>query len=246
MLYSENELQRLHAHAEPRLSFLLAGELSETIEGRAFDIVGCSVGYKPTGARHEDRWGVNGALVLTLRMREAALLIPCETRPGWSPVSDRRALRELISLGFAAPDDAHFEESVVDLAALLPTAPPASQTIRPWVSQARDQIREEPGAMNVCAVAAQAGVHRTHFSRAFRQHYGLSPSEFRQRVRVARAISELAKSEAPLSAVAADAGFFDEAHMSRAIRSAVHLPPGRLRSALAHATSVQSRAPFSR
>lgn len=241
-IYDQNRLQPAHEHAEPRLCFLLAGELSETIQGRTFDLLGCAAGYKPRGALHDNRWGPNGAVVLTLRIRESVPLIPSGTQAGWSPVSDWRALKRIVAIAFDDGAEARVEEAVGDLAALLPTRAADDRAAPHWLARARDEIREDPETMNVAAAAAAAGVHRTHFSRAFRQCYGLAPSEFRQRVRVARAVAELTGSDAPLSAVAANAGFFDQPHMNRAIKRVLHLAPARLREQLADATSVQSRA----
>jgi transcriptional regulator GlxA family with amidase domain len=51
----------------------------------------------------------------------------------------------------------------------------------------------------------------------------------------------LTKSDAPLSAVAAEAGFFDQPHMNRAIKGEIGLKPATLRSVLHDATSVQAQ-----
>jgi AraC family transcriptional regulator len=238
-LYMKNAVQPAHQHGEARLSFLLAGELTERVEGSAFDVLPGCVGYKPRGVWHQDCWGPHGALVLTLRIDSESML-PAGAQPGWSPIEDRSALHNIIQLFCGAPDAAHAEEAIFDLVALLPERPARRPQIPHWLLQARDQIRHAPAELNIRTVAAAAGVHRTHFSRVFRQYFGVSASEFRQQVKVARAISRLTKSETLLSAVAAEAGFSDQSHMNRAIKRAVALGPGQLRKAMIRATPVQA------
>ena len=62
-------------------------------------------------------------------------------------------------------------------------------------------------------------------SRGFRKVFGLTPASFRAEVRAQRAFALIVASDAPLASVAAAAGFADQAHMSRAIRTLTGLPP---------------------
>jgi AraC family transcriptional regulator len=77
--------------------------------------------------------------------------------------------------------------------------------------------------------ARMAGVHETHFSRAFRQHVGMTPSEFRWRARVRRASSLLLESATPLAHVAAACGFSDQSHLTRAFADRIGLTPAAYR-----------------
>jgi AraC-like DNA-binding protein len=88
-------------------------------------------------------------------------------------------------------------------------------------------------------VAAAAGCSRYAAYRAFSGAYGLAPSEYQRQLRVRAARRMLSRGIAP-AAAAAQAGFADQAHLTRwfrryygitpgAYRSAVHLPAGSRR-----------------
>jgi transcriptional regulator GlxA family with amidase domain len=56
-------------------------------------------------------------------------------------------------------------------------------------------------------------------------------------------VTGLVRSDAAVSDVAADAGFYDQAHLTRALRRDSGLTPRHLRMLFSTATSVQAPAP---
>jgi AraC family transcriptional regulator len=97
-------------------------------------------------------------------------------------------------------------------------------------------VHDDPTAASLGALAARLDVHRVHLARAFRDHYGETVGDQLRRVRLLRAVRLLRESEAPLSRVAADAGFADQSHMTRALRSALGVTPGQARTLLSFKT----------
>src|SRR5262245_58531744 len=79
-------------------------------------------------------------------------------------------------------------------------------------------------------LAAAAGCSRYAAYRAFRQAYGLSPSDYQRQLRVQAARRLLSAGVAPASA-AADAGFADQAHLNRWFRRYYGVTPGAYRAA---------------
>jgi AraC-like DNA-binding protein len=104
----------------------------------------------------------------------------------------------------------------------------------------RDLIRDsvvDPGAGGAGAgeltaddLAAAAGCSRYAAYRAFRQAYGLSPSDYQRQLRVQTARRLLSAGAAPAQ-VAADAGFADQAHLTRWFRRYYGITPGAYRAA---------------
>lgn len=64
-----------------------------------------------------------------------------------------------------------------------------------------------------------------HFSRTFRNSFGCSPLEFVTRRRMERAQGLMLSTDLPLSRIAIDCGFADQAHFSRLFRRTVGESP---------------------
>jgi AraC-like DNA-binding protein len=79
--------------------------------------------------------------------------------------------------------------------------------------------------------SALAGMHPTHFVRAFRRYAGMTPGGYRRRERVRAASSLLLHSATPLSRIALACGFSDQSHLTNVFREATGLSPRRYRRA---------------
>lgn len=100
-----------------------------------------------------------------------------------------------------------------------------------------DRIRDQPDAPpSLDEVAALMGMHRTGALRRFRREVGATPHDYAMQIRLRLARRALSEGSAPAS-VAADLGFADQSHLTRAFARQFGLPPGRYRSA--GATIVQ-------
>lgn len=82
---------------------------------------------------------------------------------------------------------------------------------------------------SVAAAARHAGLSREHASRLYRRHLGFTPRTMRVEERLRRALALLLETRMPLARVALEAGFADQAHLTRVIRSATGRTPGALR-----------------
>ncbi|QPQ54920.1 helix-turn-helix transcriptional regulator [Allosphingosinicella flava] len=100
-----------------------------------------------------------------------------------------------------------------------------------WLHRARERIADDPAEADISDMAAQAGVHRVHFSRSFQRAFGIAPSLYRQRCMAARVLSNVLAGN-PLADAASAAGFADQSHMTRTLRKQTGLNPHRLRTLL--------------
>jgi AraC-like DNA-binding protein len=241
--YAAQGAQRPHLHEKTHVSFLIAGEVVERLEGRSYELLGPSIGIKPSGAVHDDMWGIRGALLLTIRTaNEADALGGINLDPSWLPVRDSSLLQRLTRLILEEASEGLLDEVANDLVAVCGERVQADYkgTPPPWLLRAREEIWSAPSTPSVSRASYAAGVHRTHFSRMFSKHFGAPPSVFRQRARFARAVELLAHTADGLSDVAYAAGFYDQPHMSREFRAAMSITPASLRSLFADATSIQA------
>lgn len=81
--------------------------------------------------------------------------------------------------------------------------------------------------------ARLAGVHPTHFARAFVRFVGMTPNEYRREVRMRRAAALLLRSTESLARVALACGFGDQSHFSNAFRATAGLSPSAFQGVFA-------------
>jgi AraC family transcriptional regulator len=81
----------------------------------------------------------------------------------------------------------------------------------------------------ISALAAQAGLSEAHFSRAFKQTIGLTPSRFITQRRLEKAKRLLADTDETMVYIALVCGFSDQAHFSRSFQQAFGISPTGLR-----------------
>jgi len=105
----------------------------------------------------------------------------------------------------------------------------------------RELIHDRYAAEDLTAgdLAAAAGCSRYAAYRAFRRVYGLAPSDYQRQLRV-RAARRLLARDVPPSVAAAEAGFADQAHLTRWFRRYYGVTPGAYRGAR-HPRAGESR-----
>ncbi|WP_054111094.1 AraC family transcriptional regulator [Brevundimonas sp. AAP58] len=226
--YRPGLVQQAHAHDEAHLSLLLSGGFEEQAGRRHHAAEPGQLGLRPEGLRHAVAFGGTGAVVLTLGVSSCDGARGSFAEPAWTPPLPGRHLRRLVPLILEGGEDA--PEAIWDVLALIDLRAESPRP-DPWLADVRDQLRACPGPTRVSDLALRAGRHRVHLGRAFLTAYGETPSEFRRRAMLDRALGLMASGQ-PLAAAAIDAGFSDQSHFSRACRDLYNLPPGRLASRL--------------
>ncbi len=130
---------------------------------------------------------------------------------GWLP--DR--LRELPwRERFALLDD------VLATRAVEPVVPP------PELGQAWRRLRGAGGQVRVAELAEEVGWSRRHLGERFRTELGLTPKQAARVLRFERAGSLLRQGRADLAALAAECGFYDQAHLTNEWRALAGCTPG--------------------
>lgn len=95
------------------------------------------------------------------------------------------------------------------------------------VRLAREYLETLPGEnVSLDTLAQAAGIGPFHLCRVFRAETGLSPHAYQVQVRVRLAKALLAQGR-PISQVAAEAGFTDQAHLTRHFKRTFGVTPGR-------------------
>lgn len=100
-------------------------------------------------------------------------------------------------------------------------------SLAPWqVRRLRGFVEAHLGRrLSVVDLAGEARLSRSHFSRAFRNSFGLPPHAYLTQRRLVRAMSMLRETTEPLAQIAVSCGCADQAHLSRLFRDATGCPP---------------------
>lgn len=101
-------------------------------------------------------------------------------------------------------------------------SPPAGS-----VTRAMQVLQDDPSRpVTLAALANLSGLSRFHFLRSFARATGLTPHAFRLQARLHLA-RRLILAGQPLAAVAAEAGFADQSHLTRLFTRSYGMTPGR-------------------
>jgi len=230
--YSPDERLASHSHDQHQVSWLLAGEFVESAASRNRELCCPSIGFKAAGLDHSNRYGRNGALILAINLPEATAGSMWPARqPDWHWSAARGRDSQAARLAYIAtrsPQDAR--DSALDLLALASAGEPSHAAPAPrWAERARERLADPGDCAPLDTIADDEGVHRVHLSRTFTRCFGLAPSLYRRRCRLVRAVRQIADGVS-LSAAAADAGFADQAHLTRESCKLIGLTPRHLQS----------------
>lgn len=78
-------------------------------------------------------------------------------------------------------------------------------------------------------LAAEAGLSRSHFLRAFKGSFGRTPMRELQARRLQAAFHMVQETRRPLSEIASDFGYADQSHMTRSFRAGFGMTPAQMR-----------------
>src|SRR4051812_10650489 len=229
--HNPDEVER-HTHEEPHFVLILAGGYMSSARGAPEISSAPLLVFNPAGTTHQDRFfggqgrflAVSGGVVedeldaTVVRQPYAmwsALAIVAELQASWDPlVAEARAL-QLISLVQRPSSDESTDAA----------SPPA------WLQRAVEMIfTSSDGHLTVAKVATEVGVHPVHLARVFRHYLSCAPGEYLRGRRLERAVALLGSGLASLAEVSADAGFCDQAHMTRAFRRRLGATPAVVRA----------------
>jgi AraC-like DNA-binding protein len=229
-LHAAGARTTLHRHSAPYVAFVLEGGYEErSIDGLWRCEAGDLVIHPPMHLHVNDFTG--------RRSRVLNFILPSKTPAHaahsygvWRP-RDPDAVRRLN--GLAADEIA---EVLAGAVPAMPIAPGSA------LSGMAERLASDPR----CRIGDRQNhpaTTREHASRAFRRHFGFPPAVFRSEQRFRAALQLLADFTRSLVSVALDAGYADQAHLTRDFRARTGASPGAFRRALRlerRITSVQS------
>lgn len=227
----------LHAHAHAFFSMLIAGQYRESFGDRHWDARPLAMVLRPAQADHRDEIGPQGAVFLCVdiapfywntlahagaRLQRRAF----EDRPmSWTAL---RLLRELCEkrAGWRSVAESLIDELVTEY---LTESRHVSCRLTGWLPRALERLHADPANQSLGTIATDLDLHPVHVSRMFKQHLGVTVSQYQRQMRLQRAARALLESDASLAELAEDSGFADQSHMTREFSRATSWSPAKLR-----------------
>lgn len=200
-----------HRHVGAYAAVVVSGEFVEAGDRGRHRLETGNVVFHPGFDAHRDDFGRAGAVVLN---------IPLGRCPAFA-TGELAALDGVIRLARRDPRAA--------AAALLEDSRPVQVALADWPDVLARALADEP-ELSLATWAERSGLSAQTLSRGFRQAYGTTPKRFRAELRAQRAVRALAAWTGTLAELAAELGFADQAHLTRAVASLTEWTPGQLRA----------------
>lgn len=231
-----------HAHEPVYLSMLLSGQNMETIGSREFDSPVLDTVFHPENFEHRNEIGPAGARFFCIEIRSnwfdsldtaRAKNLPSSVLEGDSVF----LMRKLLSVYLRDGDQtAHLEaESLTaELIGSMCEGLRVKETSRPpWLARVEEYLRVNFfQQLTLEDAALQVGVHPVHLSRVFRRVHRQTMGDYLNKLRAEFISRKLADPSVSLAAAALDAGFADQAHLTRVFKQLNGITPGALRKTL--------------
>jgi len=231
--YAPGEVLRQHAHERPHFCFVVHGDYVESSGAHEYNRSTASLMFLPAGVAHSEahrQTGRHFMIELSPRFVDGVTLPAALTE-----IPPRSAVL------MAARLHAHFrmnehvdEEQCLDLVwELLAFLDHHDRHPERWLERARSAIHDHyAGTIRLSWLARDAGVHPVYLAQQFRKVFGCTVGDYVRQLRVEHARRALAGGRSPISAIALDAGFSDQSHLSRHFRRALGTTPAAYREAV--------------
>ena len=209
-LHSAFDRMPRHRHGEAYVALVLAGGYMEAGDRGRLRIDAGQAVFHDRYESHRNEFFRHGAQVLNLPMPAGS------GGHVQGQVADADAIARLA------------ERDLAQAAELLrSTFRPCTARLNDWPDSLASALADDP-ALNLTAWADAQGIAPQSISRGFRRAYGTTPKRYRLELRAVQALHRLPVWRGSMAMLAAETGFADQAHMTRAIVAITGLTPTRL------------------
>lgn len=242
VLYSAGSRLEPHGHRQAFFALTLDGSYRESACGQDFQCPPRSVVFHPPGEEHSicmDRSAVR-CFIVEIDSQQI-----CDRYDSIAPSSLLHAMggamSDLAARMYAEFRLADSSSSLAMQGLLLQILALASRGdsegecgCPPWLRRIDSILRERfRSRLTLDEISREVGVAPTHLSLTFRRVHGRSLAEEQRRLRIEFACDRLQDRCAQLAEVAAECGFADQPHFTRAFKQLVGLTPAQYRALFA-------------
>jgi AraC family transcriptional regulator len=226
-----------HAHEAPYFSLLLEGSYTEGAEDFTVRYEPYTVVFHDALTEHWDAIEDGGCRmffvelltpwtdVIAAAQKRAHLFEMDGSAPVWLVL---RLHREFLA-GNAA-SSLTIESVLFELCEYLSHPTPDASREPPWIEQVEAVLRADFAArVDLRSLAAQVAVDPSHLCKSFRRFRRRTIGDYVMGLRVRLVCRQLIETSEPLTAIAAQAGFTDQSHMTRFFKRFTGISPAAYR-----------------
>lgn len=237
-IYPPSLTIKRHDHELASICVVLAGGYHESVGRKQRMAIPGTVIVHPAGEHHANRHEAIRTRILTVEIGAVRLAeLRDEVRlfdESWHRKDDVLAMfGTRVGRAMRHPDASFAlvaESLILELVAAAGRVQRAERHKAPWLTRVRDCLEENAACTpSMSQLAAVAGVHPVHIARTFKEAFGCSVGTYARRLQVAQAVALLQAGRESLSAIADQAGFADQSHMTRTVHAQTGLTPGSWR-----------------
>jgi len=227
-----------HAHTRPYFCYVSAGGFREVGIGGSYVASRGTLVFHPATETHSDEFGVSGGRCFNIEIsddlglaREPGVIRGRAVRYAAELYREMRAWDAASAVVAEGLTRALVARVGFDLDVERERRPARRASID--LSRAVERLRADPcNPPSLATLAHDAGLDALAFARSFRKQYGCGVGAFVRAERVEMAKRALAESASTVSAIAAELGFADQAHLTRVFRDATGWTPAAFRRAM--------------
>ncbi len=231
-----------HEHEWAGIAVMLDGSFDLCMRGHTYACTPSTAFTEPAGERHSNRMQRAGAHVVVVQVDPRARdrlrpYIEFADSVHHVPNSAAAAQARSIARELSTPDAVTplaVEGLVLEFLAGLARAMDRQESRPPrWLARVEELLRERfRESLHVQEIASEVSVHPVHLMRVFRAHHGTSVGGYVRRLRLEWAAERLGKSDDSIASIAHQAGFADQSHFTRILRTHMGRTPARYRAAV--------------
>jgi AraC family transcriptional regulator len=225
-----------HYHANPHFSHILSGGSKEVRkEGQEIQSAGSGLYYYP-GIAHQNINYRPGTRIFNLELGEGFFrefelpLPPAELMSEQHHQLNTRGLVRIMKEHYLNDPESLIGISQLCIALVHPGRQ-QEKHFPEWVARIKAAMHDNWRApLSLPQLAQELGLHPVTISRYFARYFGCSAGEYLRRIKIEHALSLIKSNQYPLTDIAYECGFTDQAHFTKTFRHITGLLPKQYRN----------------
>ncbi|PXA94399.1 hypothetical protein DMC47_20815 [Nostoc sp. 3335mG] len=235
--YRPNSRMESHAHEQPSLSLIVDGRYDEQVQGTTAQHGPGHMLYCPAGVEHAQSFLGAGAWQALITPANDCLDALSEgvdlADPSFQASEQFATLGRRMAAELRRNDrfsSLALEALALEAATVFARATCSHDRPPKWLPRVLDYVRDHAGqALTIDDVARAVECRPEDIGPALKAHHRVSLAGLARRCRLEAVARMLVADELPISAIAVDCGFCDQAHLTRAFKSVYGITPGAFR-----------------